>query len=178
MFFNYERLSVILYPFDCKLRIKLCRIGKTTAVTIILIISIIAFWTGNIINTGCGLLFGYQSTTHSLVLNIILSLYWLFGGLAFLFAGIIIEPLLCIVLTIHCRKIIESSKKMQAINKAKISKNIKDIKINLGQIITAIYIIICILPMSGYFAIGFGIHFVKCIVYSKARIKSLSIFVE
>lgn len=154
--FNFERASALMYPFDKEWRVDLCRRLKNIFIVPTIIGALINFFTGNIVDEGCGILFGYQSVIYSTILNIIVSFLWYMEGNLFWIPPIFIEPILCIILTVQIRKIIKASKELRKNNKANSSNYIKEIKLSIGQLIIAIYILFCLFPSGFFLTIGIG----------------------
>lgn len=164
--FNMERSGVLMFPFNSELWIKLCRMGRNISASVVLIFGLSAFWASGIIENGCGYLYGYQSVETSFVIIYTISFYWAITGWSYFFCAVVVEPLCCIVLAVQIRQIIKNSKKLQSTGSYNInsSQNIKDIKMNIGQIIIAIYIMICLVPTLSFMLIGFGKVFVLQII--------------
>ena len=146
-----------MYPMKHTFRVKLVRLTRNIVVTVVLISALSAVFVGDITKTGCGYLFGYQNyVLNAPLLEYLRSFAWLISGGLFLLFAIIILPGLCFYLTKQIQEIVKNSKKL-AINQSKFSHNKKDIRMNIGQLIIAIYMITCLLPTNGYFLDGFGI---------------------
>jgi hypothetical protein len=133
---------------------------RNIVVATILFFSLSALFVGDIIQTGCGYLFAYHSyVLNAPILQYTKSIVWLIDGVLFLFFAIFILPGLCITLTKQIQNIVNNSKNLIATNHLKISQNKKDIRMNIGQLIIAIYMIFCLLPSCSFFLTGVGIAF-------------------